>query len=65
MIQHMAPELKAATFRLERDILTALQAIKARDGIPVSEQVRRALLVWIDSKAIEAPKRRVSARRKG
>ncbi len=60
----MAPDLKPTTFRLERDILAALQEIKARDGVSVTEQVRRALLSWIESKAIKAAPRRAVTRRK-
>ena len=39
-----------AAFRLEPDILDGLQAIKARDGVTVSEQVRRALRQWLKVK---------------
>ena len=44
--------LKPATFRLETEILAALEAIRERDGIPVSEQVRRALKEWIAEKGV-------------
>jgi len=40
------------TFRLETEILAQLSAIRERDGIPVSEQVRRALLIWIREKGV-------------
>jgi len=42
--------LKPTTFRLETEIMDALNQIRERDGIPVSEQVRRALKQWIDAK---------------
>ena len=35
----------------------ALQAIKERDGIGQSEQVRRALAVWIEKKGIKLKRR--------
>lgn len=38
---------KPATFRLDEDLIAALQRIKERDGIPVSEQLRRALSAWV------------------
>jgi hypothetical protein len=44
--------LKPMTFRLETEILAQLSAIRERDGIPVSEQVRRALLIWIREKGV-------------
>lgn len=46
--------VRAATFRLDDDVLEALGRIKERDGIPVSEQVRRALAAWIELKGEKA-----------
>ena len=34
-------------FRLDKDVAAALREIKDREGIPISEQVRRALRAWI------------------
>jgi len=42
--------LKLTAFRLETEIMAALAAIRERDGIPVTEQVRRALKLWIAQK---------------
>jgi len=59
--------LKPATFRLEGEILDALQRVKEADGIPVSEQVRRALLAWLELRNVAVKKaapRRASTRRK-
>jgi hypothetical protein len=45
----MTPSDKKQTaFRIDPDILEGLQEIKARVGIPLSEQVRRALRAWLD-----------------
>jgi hypothetical protein len=44
--------LKPTTFRLETEIMDALGAIRDRDGVPVSEQVRRALKQWIAEKGV-------------
>jgi hypothetical protein len=44
--------LKPTNFRIEEEILAALAFIKERDGVPVSEQVRRALSAWIESKGV-------------
>jgi hypothetical protein len=55
-------------FRIEPEILEALQEIKDRDGVPVSEQVRRALRTWIEAKSAtkkDAAPRRAAANRKG
>ena len=59
--------LKPATFRLETEILNALQRVKEKDGIPVSEQVRRALVAWLDSRNLtlkKAERKRAVTRRR-
>ena len=53
--------LKPTTFRLETEIMDALAAIRDRDGIAVSEQVRRALKQWIDSKNVKGKSERKRA----
>ena len=60
-IENMAPRHLAA-FRIEHEILKGLQAVKKRDGVPVSEQVRRALRQWLKSKRVAL---RTSAAQKG
>lgn len=47
-----AVTLKPTTYRLETEILEALSQIRERDGIAVSEQVRRALKDWIAGKGV-------------
>jgi hypothetical protein len=42
--------------RIDQELLEALQVIRERDGVPVSEQVRRAILMWIESKGGSAKK---------
>ena len=54
-------EKKQTAFRLEPDILEGLHAIKDRDGVPISEQVRRALREWIDTKAVRGKTERQRA----
>ena len=61
----MSPKT-ASTFRIEDEILDGLRQIKEQDGIPQSEQVRRALIMWLESKGVKvksAP-RRAGTRRK-
>jgi len=50
--------LKPTTFRLETEIMAALAQIRDRDGIPVSEQVRRALRQWIEVKGVKVKSER-------
>jgi len=61
----MAPDLKPTTFRLEQDILDGLQRVKVRDGIPVTEQVRRALRKWLDEKEPSEPERKRTIAKQG
>ena len=61
----VTPSLKKQTaFRIDPDILTGLQEVKVRDGIPLSEQVRRALRVWLDSKGVTKTERKRAVTRK-
>ena len=59
--------LKPTTFRLETEIMEALNDIREREGIAVSEQVRRALKQWIEAKGgrVKSPNRRTQTRPKG
>jgi hypothetical protein len=43
---------KQTAFRLDPEILDGLREVKERDGIPTSEQVRRALSAWLESKGV-------------
>jgi hypothetical protein len=51
---------RVVTFRPDDDILEAMKALKERDGMPYSEQIRRALREWLNKTA----PRRASTRRK-
>jgi hypothetical protein len=57
----MRTPTKHVSFRFPPAMLAALQAIKQRDGVPLSEQVRRAVERWIvaNTPAVAvAPRRR-------
>lgn len=58
--------LKSTTFRLEETILDALDEIRERDGVSVSEQVRRALKQWIEQKGVtlKAERKRPASRKR-
>lgn len=40
------------TVRLPDDLLAAMEKLQARDGMPVSEQIRRALREWLKAKRV-------------
>lgn len=46
------PERRITTFRLEDDLWTALQTVKERDGVPIGEQIRRGIKLWLDTKGV-------------
>ena len=46
------------SLRLEPEQARMLKTIKARDGVPESEQIRRALMIWFEQKGVLKPKRK-------
>jgi hypothetical protein len=53
-----AVPLKPATFRLETELLDAMQTVRERDGVPVSEQVRRGIVLWLEQKGLTVKTKR-------
>ena len=64
-VPFMTP-LRPTNFRLESELLEGLQKIRERDGIPVSEQVRRAIQTWLEEKGIvlRAERKRAATRKR-
>jgi hypothetical protein len=61
----MTPSDKKQTaFRIDPDILEGLQEIKVRVGIPLSEQVRRALRAWLEERGVSKADRKRAVTRK-
>jgi hypothetical protein len=52
--------------KLDRELIQALRAIKTREGIPESEQIRRGIRLWLQSKGVkvEADRQRASKARR-
>ena len=46
------------SLRLDPSLARLLKEVKARDGIPESEQIRRALVMWFEQKGALKPKRK-------
>lgn len=58
---------KMATFRIDDELLDAMRAYYDAEGVQVSEQVRRGIVMWLESKGIDIKKtdrKRVSARKR-
>lgn len=47
----MPPKIRF-NFWLEADQRDGLRLVKERDGVPESEQVRRAIASWLESKGV-------------
>jgi len=62
----MSPTERPIAFRPDEDLLEAMETLRTRDGVPYSQQIRRALRDWLESKGVleKAARRRVSPRRK-
>ncbi len=58
--------LKAATFRLETELLEGLQEVRQRDGVAITEQVRRAITAWLKVKGVtvKAERKRAVTRKR-
>jgi hypothetical protein len=52
------------TFFIDADQRAALAAIKERDGISESEQIRRAIRAWIGGKGVKKTERPRASTRK-
>ena len=55
---------RVLTFRVEDDVLAGMERLKERDGIPYSEQIRRALRFWLAEKDVVKTERKRGATRK-
>jgi hypothetical protein len=61
----MTPTRKIATFRLDDDLFEGLKAVEERDGVPPSEQARRAIRMWLEAKGVlKAERKRVVPRKR-
>ena len=46
------------TFYLDPDLKAGLDAVYERDGVTVSEQIRRAIRTWLDAKGLKVKKQK-------
>lgn len=58
----MSP-LKLAAFRLPDDLLTAMESLKERDGMPYADQVRRALEAFLTDRGVIVAKSKKKSER--
>jgi len=48
----VAPIRRTLTFRIDNELHAGLQEVWERDGVAVSEQIRRAIRDWLGSKGV-------------
>jgi hypothetical protein len=51
------------SLELPRDLKAGLEAVKERDGIPQSEQIRRAIRAWLVERGVDVAKVAKAARK--
>jgi Arc/MetJ-type ribon-helix-helix transcriptional regulator len=51
----LSPKDKILTFRPDEQVYTAMERMRADDGVPFSEQIRRALRAWLTEKGKMVP----------
>jgi hypothetical protein len=52
-------------FRIDPELEEGLRLIRERDGIAESEQIRRGIQMWLESKrAVKSERKRVAARKR-
>ena len=47
-----ATRKRAYTLKIDQELLDALRQVKTRDGISESEQIRRGIRLWLESKSV-------------
>jgi hypothetical protein len=55
---------KLYTFAIDPDLAEALKLVKAKEGVPESEQIRRALRTWFKRKGVLKAERKRAVTRK-
>lgn len=62
----MTPIRRTMTFRIDDDLFEGLHLVWERDGVPVSEQLRRAVQDWLGKKgvAVKSERKRAVTRKR-
>jgi hypothetical protein len=62
----MTQTRRTVTFRIDDDLIEGLELVWERDGVAVSEQLRRAVLDWLEKKGlnVKAERKRAVTRKR-
>jgi Arc/MetJ-type ribon-helix-helix transcriptional regulator len=56
---------RVLTVRIDDGLSDAMEALREKHGTPISEQVRRALRVWLESQGVmKAERQRIAPRKR-
>jgi hypothetical protein len=55
---------KVLNFRPDSDTFDAMTSLRERDGVPFSEQIRRALRAWLEEKKVMSRASRTTSRKR-
>jgi hypothetical protein len=56
---------KLTNFLVDPDLLEALRAIREKDGIPIGEQIRRGIKLWLQARgSVKAERKRAGTRKR-
>ena len=49
----IASDKERYNFVIDKEVLKKLEMIKDRDGVPVGEQIRRGIVLWLKKKGVK------------
>ncbi len=55
---------KLTNFHIDVDQAEGLQLVKDREGVPIAEQIRRGIRMWLESKGIKAERKQAATRKR-
>jgi Arc/MetJ-type ribon-helix-helix transcriptional regulator len=59
------PKERVLTVRIDSPLSDAMEVLRQKHGTPISEQVRRALRMWLESQGVmKAERKRAATRRR-
>jgi hypothetical protein len=58
------PKSMVLAIRVSETMLADLQSIQTLDGIPISEQVRRGIRLWLQTKESKTDRKRATTRKR-
>jgi antitoxin component of RelBE/YafQ-DinJ toxin-antitoxin module len=64
MTKHAETPRQFIGFRIDEELIAGMKAVAKRDGVAVSEQVRRAIRMWLEQKGVMKERKRPASRKR-